>query len=256
MSSPVRCPASWRASASRAGPAGPVGAGGPRRALPLLTDAGSTRFLIVNGDTLTNVDLDALIQRHESSGALVTMSLIRNPAPDKYGGVRVSADAFVTGFTRAGREPESCHFIGVQLAEARAFADLPDGVRYESVNDLYPELMRRDPRAVAAFISTADFNDIGTPADCLATSLALADSEGNRMISRTTEIASDAVVHRSALWDDVKVERGVRLTECIVADAVRIPRGASFTRCAIVPAGSRAAAADERLENGLLIRPF
>ena len=47
-------------------------AGGPRRALPLLADP----FLLVNGDTLTNVDLDALVQLHHASGADVTMALI------------------------------------------------------------------------------------------------------------------------------------------------------------------------------------
>src|SRR5688500_1342083 len=86
-------------------------AGGPRHALPLLTDGGSDRFLIVNGDTLTDVDLQAVMTTHASSGALVTMALIPNPAPDKYGGVLVK-DGFVSGFTRAGAARESFHFIG------------------------------------------------------------------------------------------------------------------------------------------------
>ena len=46
-------------------------AGGPRHALPLLAGpvrrAGST-FLIVNGDTLTDVDIGAVIADHERSG--------------------------------------------------------------------------------------------------------------------------------------------------------------------------------------------
>lgn len=231
-------------------------AGGPRHALPLLTDSGSERFLIVNGDTLTNVDLDALSDRHASAGALVTMALIPNPAPDKYGGVLVSSDGYVTGFTRPGEASESFHFIGVQAAEAKAFEGLPDGVPHETVKALYPELLRRDPRAVAAFVSDAEFRDIGTPADLLAASLTLAESEGHHMVSRTAEIAPEAVLERTAVWDDVTIERGARLTECLVADGVRIPRGAVFERCAIVPADARQPAADERIEDGLLIRPF
>lgn len=231
-------------------------AGGPRHALPLLTDTSAERFVIVNGDTLTNVDLNAVLARHEAAGALVTMALIRNPAPEKYGGVLVSPEGFVTGFTRAGRAPESFHFIGVQVAEAKTFEGLPDGVPYETVNTLYPELIARNPRAIAAFVSDAEFRDIGTPADCLATSLALATTEGDHMVSRTAEIAPDVLLERTAVWDDVKVDRGARLVECIVADGVRVPRGASFTRCAIVPAGTLKPAADERIEGGLLIRPF
>jgi mannose-1-phosphate guanylyltransferase len=231
-------------------------AGGPRHALPLLGDRGSGRFLIVNGDTLTNVDVDGLLERHAASGARVTMALIPNPAPDKYGGVTLDDDGFVEAFTRRGAASRSLHFIGVQVAEASVFADLGDGVPYESVGALYPAMIRTDRRSVAAFVSDAAFRDIGTPFDCLATSLELSRAEGNRLVSTTAQIASDAVVERTALWDHVQVGRGAHLTECIVADGVRIPEGVSLTRCAIVQAGPRLPAIDERLEHGLLIRPF
>src|SRR5690348_13706455 len=60
-------------------------AGGPRHALPLLLDrSGDGSFVLVNGDTLASVDLDAMAAQHRASGALVTMGLIRNPRPDKY----------------------------------------------------------------------------------------------------------------------------------------------------------------------------
>ena len=67
-------------------------AGGPRHALPLLVDqkpedAGS--FLLINGDTLTDMRLDDIVETHRASGALVTMALTRNPRPDVYGGVVV-----------------------------------------------------------------------------------------------------------------------------------------------------------------------
>lgn len=231
-------------------------AGGPRRALPLLLDGGADRFLIANGDTLTDVDLDALLERHRGTGALVTMALIPNPAPEKYGGVRLTPDGFVSGFTRRGAADRSYHFVGVQIARPEAFASLDDGVPYESVNALYPELIARNPEAVSAFVSDAAFRDIGTPADLLNTSLALSRDEGERFVSPAARVAPDAMVNRTLLWDDVTVARGARLVECIVGDGAGIESGAAFERCAIVPAGSREPAADERIEDGLLIRPF
>src|SRR6266849_8029643 len=51
-------------------------AGGPRHALPLILDAPSPHsgfggtFLIVNGDTLTDVDLPRMIEQHRRTGAL------------------------------------------------------------------------------------------------------------------------------------------------------------------------------------------
>ena len=229
-------------------------AGGPRHALPLLTDEGASRFLIVNGDTLTNVDLAALTDRHRASGAQVTMSLIPNPAPDKYGGVLVSKDGFVTGFTRAGVAAESFHFIGVQLTEAGVFSSLADNVKSESVNELYPVLMRQTPGSIAAFISDASFSDIGTPLDCLQTSLALAVREGDRLVSDSARIHPTAIVERTAVWDDVIVGARASLRDCIVADGVRILPETQYERCSIVTAGDSRAAGDERLENGLLIR--
>ena len=55
-------------------------AGGPRLALPII---GADTFFIVNGDTLTDVDLDALAAAHAASGALVTLALVPNREPDQ-----------------------------------------------------------------------------------------------------------------------------------------------------------------------------
>jgi NDP-sugar pyrophosphorylase family protein len=215
-------------------------AGGPRHALPLLTDPGSRTphpgtFFIVNGDTLTDVDIREMLSMHRESGARVTMALIPNPRPDKYGGVLVSANAWVTGFTRAGSTDPSFHFIGVQVADASVFSALEDGVPFESVNRLYPQLMQHHPRSVGAFVCNASFRDIGTPADYLETSLQLADIEGDHLVSsRGTRIDETARITRSAVWDDVTIGRGAELTECIVADGVSIPTGAAYRRAAIV----------------------
>jgi NDP-sugar pyrophosphorylase family protein len=184
------------------------------------------------------------------------MALIPNPNPSKYGGVLVTDDGFVAGFSRPGTAAPSFHFIGVQAIETRAFERLDDGVKHESVGALYPELMRENRQAVAAFLSDARFEDIGTPADCLQTSLRLAEREGSQLIGSRADIADDVVLERTALWDDVKVGRGVRLIECVVGDGACVPAGMTLTRCAIVPAGSRPPAPDERVERGLLIRPF
>jgi NDP-sugar pyrophosphorylase family protein len=242
-------------------------AGGPRHALPLLVDerdriansepraAHPGTFLIVNGDTLTDVDLAAMAASHAESRAAVTMALIPNPRPDKYGGVQVAGGRWVSGFTRAGTGAASYHFIGVQIAEARVFADLEDGVVAETVNVLYPQLIARDGHTVGAFISNASFRDIGTPADYLDTSVELAGLEGNRMASGKRNCIDDsASVMRSVVWDDVTIGAGAEIIECIVCDGAEIPADARYRRCAIIPAGRRSPQADERIDGGLLIR--
>lgn len=231
-------------------------AGGPRHAVPLLTDGGHERFLMVNGDTLTDVNLQAIAEHHARSGARVTMALIPNPKPEQYGGVRLDDAGFVTGFSRPGTSGESFHFVGVQVAEGDVFADLDDGVAHESVNGLYPRMLARDPRAIAGFVSGASFRDIGTPADCLTSSLELAAIEGDRLVSERSRADPSARIVRSAIWDDVVVGAGVRLDECIVADGVVVPAGARYRRCAIVAADGRVPASGERVDGALLVKPL
>ena len=236
-------------------------AGGPRRALPLLVDpaglppggsAGS--FLIVNGDTLTEMALDVLVERHRSSGALVTMALIPNPRPDVYGGVIVR-DGWIAGFSRRGTGEQNFHFVGVQAARADAFSDLPDGVPVESVMEVYPRLIREHPSALAAHVIDAPFSDIGTPADYLQTSLELAAHEGDRLGRGTgTVIAASAELLRTAVWDHVTVGRDARLEDCIVCDGVTVPDGSRYRWCAIAPFSGRPLREDERVEGNLLFR--
>jgi mannose-1-phosphate guanylyltransferase len=231
-------------------------AGGPRHALPLLTDGGYSRMLLVNGDTLTNVDLDGLLRRHEASGARVTMALIPNPAPARYGGVSVDAGGFVTGFTPRGQVRDSYHFIGAQVADADVFAGLDDGVPSESVGTLYPAMMREAPGSIAAYVSDASFQDIGAPGDLLATSIALTRTEGDHLVSPASRVAASAILERTAVWDDVVIGDGARLVECIIADGCRVPDGMTLTGCAVVRAEGRTPQGTQRIEQGLLIQPF
>jgi NDP-sugar pyrophosphorylase family protein len=215
-------------------------AGGPRHALPLLLDGASApakTFLLVNGDTLTDLCLPDLAASHRRSGALVTMALIPNPRPDKYGGVLLDEEGSVTGFTRRGSPAPSFHFIGIQAVDAATFADLPDGVFSESVLEVYPRLMASRRGSIKGFVSNASFQDIGTPADLLQTSLDLAAAAGRTdrpAWGERVHVHSSARVTRSLLWDDVTVGAGATLIDCIVADGVEVPEGATHTRSAIV----------------------
>ena len=225
-------------------------AGGPRHALPLLLDRGADEtFVLVNGDTLTNVDLRAMIDDHRRHGALVTMALIPNPRPDKYGGVRLNASGAVARFTKrrahgtppAPSEAEgNFHFIGPQIVQAAVFAPLPDGVPRETVLQVYPELMASRPGSVRGFVGDWSFRDIGTPADLLETSLDLAAEDGRPdrpRWGRRARVAGSARVTRSVLWDDVEIGDGAAVHECVIADGVRIPAGAVYRRAAIVRSG-------------------
>jgi mannose-1-phosphate guanylyltransferase len=221
-------------------------AGGPRRAMPLV---GDDPFLLVNGDTLTSVDLQALWREHHESGAVVTMSLIRNPEPHKYNGVLVDDEGWVTGFAKAGQAETSYHFVGPQVAAHAAFAGVKDGEYAESTWGCYWPLIAANPRSIRAFkVDGIQFLDIGTVADYVRTSETIAAAEGTTAwtIGHNARIAPSARVTRSIVWDNVTIGDDAVVDGCVVTDGVTIPPGARYSNSAIVALPDR---------DGLLISP-
>jgi len=208
-------------------------AGGPARALPLVA---ADRFLIVNGDTLTNLDLGALAAAHVASGALVTMAVVAGDTT-RYNGVATRGDGTVHAFVPPGPSTTDRvgHFIGVQAVSAAALSGVPRGQPSETVKSLYPRLIAAHPGAVRAFWSDAEFLDVGTPRDYYETARLIAAREGRLLdTGERCSVEPGALVDHSLLWDDVTVRAGASITECIAADGVVVPAGARFSRAALV----------------------
>lgn len=207
-------------------------AGGPARALPLLD---ADRFLIVNGDTLAGVDLPALAARHVNTNALVTMAVV--DGDPKYNGIIADEAGIVRGF---GREPGACHFIGVQAANAAAFAGVSPNRKSETVHGMYPGLIAQRQGNVRVMRTTAEFFDIGTPRDYLATALAIAAREG-RPAGRGPgcTIAPGVTLTDTVLWNHVTIGARASLTRCVVADHVTVPADAQHVECSLVMRDNR-----------------
>jgi mannose-1-phosphate guanylyltransferase len=222
-------------------------AGGPARAIPLLE---SDRFLIVNGDTLTDVDLRALAAQHVDTNALVTMAVV--DADPRYNAIVADEAGIVTGFSK--REPGTppnpgtlepwnpgtggFHFIGVQVVNASVFAGVSPEMKSETVHGIYPGLIAGRSGSLRVFHTTKEFFDIGSPRDYLQTVLTLARRE-SRPVDRGRDcvVAADAIVRNTVLWDRVTVGAGAHLDHCVVADDVTVPAGARHADCSLVMRG-------------------
>jgi mannose-1-phosphate guanylyltransferase len=215
-------------------------AGGPRRALPLL-DADT--FLIVNGDTLCEVPLDALLSAHERSSADVTLAVVPNPAPDHYNGLRADADGRVQGFAPRGEAAGTWHFVGVQVASADMFASLPDGVPAETIAGLYRGVVAAQPGRVCIHPVRTRFLDVGTPQDYLDAVRALG------AMPPAAPGLSDSVV-----WPGCSVASGAQLRRCIVA--TDIPAAFEAEDAVLVPAAITRPADRVRHHGAVAVFPF
>jgi NDP-sugar pyrophosphorylase family protein len=80
--------------------------------------------------------------------------------------------------------------------------------------------------AIRVYRSNAEFFDVGTPADYLATVSAIAAREHRSFdVGVDCRIAPDARIDRSVLWDRVTVGAGARVIDSVLADDVTVPDG-------------------------------
>jgi len=153
-----------------------LGTGGALKRLEgALTEPGGP-FLLLNGDSILDMDLPALWAAHkESEGALATLLCIPHRDADAYGAVRVSADGRILDLAGLARPPGVSDeevaaatptvFCGVHVIEPGVLAVLPpDGVMSGIVRDAYAPLIKDGGDVRAHVLPTGTlFHDVGTP---------------------------------------------------------------------------------------------
>ena len=123
-------------------------------------------FYIVNGDTYLDAPLPRLLDFHRSTGAALTLSLVRSPQAAEKGTVRVSPGGRVLEF--AEKTPEGTGLInaGAYVAEAGLFEAAPPVGPCSLERDIIPEALRRGMTVMGRVVE-APFVDIGLPEDYL-----------------------------------------------------------------------------------------
>jgi mannose-1-phosphate guanylyltransferase len=237
-------------------------AGALKYAEPFLDE----RFLMLNGDVLTDIDLTAQIAQHEATGATGTLALVPVPDPTNYGLVRLRADNAVREFV----EKPSADQIDTNLISAgayvleRSIVDMIEPDRGVSIErEIWPRLVGD---GLYGFPADAYWLDIGTPERYLQGTFDIL--EGNvqtgvlarlgagylsvdeearvdgrvippAVVERGCEVAAGAHVGSLVvLGSGVRVGAGSRIERAVVLQGAEIGANCSLTNC-IVAAGVR-----------------
>ncbi len=123
------------------------------------------RFLMLNGDVLTDLDLSAQIAQHEATGATGTLALVPVPDPSSYGLVRLRDDDGVEEFLE---KPSLDTVLDTNLISAGAYVlersvlDLIAPDRNVSIErEIWPRLVGQ---GLYGFVDRAAYwIDVGTP---------------------------------------------------------------------------------------------
>lgn len=121
--------------------------------------------LVLNGDTLVEMDLDALAAFHRQRQAAATLVLRDDPEAAKWGLVEVGAEdqiIRITGRGLTGQKPTRLRmFAGIHILNPRLLREVPKGVASTIIDPYVAAIQRGD--AVLGYDCTGYWSDVGTP---------------------------------------------------------------------------------------------
>jgi NDP-sugar pyrophosphorylase family protein len=121
-------------------------------------------FLVMNGDTLCELDVGALCRFHERRNPLATMVVREDPDVDRWGVLELDADQRIIRINGRGRTDHGPvvkrMFAGVHIVHPRLLRTVPVG-RESSVIDAYVREIEHD-ECVCGYSMHGYWSDVGT----------------------------------------------------------------------------------------------
>jgi mannose-1-phosphate guanylyltransferase len=242
----------------------PLGTAGPVR---FAADRGllGGRFMVLNGDLLTDLDLTALQRQHAETGAVATIGLHPVDDPSSYGLVRRREDREVLGFLEKP-EPEQIDTdevnAGAYVLERSVIDLIPAGRAVSIEREVFPRLVGQGlyGRRLEGY-----WMDIGTPERYLQASwdilegrvetdvvasapglliedgAELADGAevGPRAVVRSgCEVGAGASVAGSVLLEDCRVGENAVIEGAILGAGVVVGEGATVNEGSVLGDGA------------------
>jgi mannose-1-phosphate guanylyltransferase len=222
------------------------------------------RFLALNGDVLTDLDLGPLIRAHEERAAAATIGLHPVEDASPYGLVRTDADGAVLDFLeKSGERSPGQINAGIYVLERRVLELIPPATEVSIEREVFPRLVGGGLRGMPL---DGYWLDIGTPQRYLQASWDILEGRVRTRVEPTAPglaiaadaavdagatvgpravvgpgcaVAADAVVRDSVLFEGCTVGAGASVLGSILGPRVEVAAGARLE--------GAVAAADERV---------
>lgn len=193
------------------------------------------RFVVVNGDVLTDLDLTRLIRFHDASGAQGTIALHTVEDPSRYGvvvtDVAGQVEAFVEKPTR-DEAPSMSINAGTYVFEPSVLARIPVGRPVSVERETFPAMVA--DATLYALEGDAYWLDAGTPETYLQANLDLLPVDG-AAIHEEAVVSASAHIERSVVGAGATIGDEATLTEAIVLAGATVEGGARVHRSIVGP---------------------
>ena len=218
---------------------------GTAGALKYAEDLLDERFLMLNGDVLTDIDLTDQIAQHQRTGAVGTLALVAVEDPTAYGLVRLNDDRSVREFV----EKPTADEIDTNLISAGAYVldravldRIPPERNVSIEREVWPALVGA---GLYGFPADAYWLDIGTPERYLQGTFDIL--EGNVITAVRDRLAPDYLDVAEHVQADGRivppaiVERGCRIEAgahvgslVVLGDGVQVGEASTIERAVVL----------------------
>jgi NDP-sugar pyrophosphorylase family protein len=191
-------------------------------------------FVVINGDILTDIDLNRAYEAHQKEGNLITL-ILHDCEP--FNQILINERLDIMDIA-----PKACPgrlaFTGIHIIEPEILSRIPKD-RFYNIIDCYRELISQGG-PIRAFVSKGHYwRDVGTiESYLLANKEVLQENQilsgpGCRIhdsatlkewvvIGKDTNLEEGVEIRRSVLWERVKVKKGLRVIDSIVTSSKEV----------------------------------
>jgi len=137
----------------------PLGTGGAlKKAEPLIQ---SKTFIVMNGDSICEIDFYDFYQFHKNKDAMLSMALLRTKETKDFGSVVINESDVIISFKEKVATDNLCLInAGIYFMQKEIFSHMPDISRFSLELDVFPKMIGE---RCEGFIIDSELIDIGTP---------------------------------------------------------------------------------------------
>ena len=183
------------------------------------------RFLVLSGDSLTDVDLTDLLRFHEESGAAVTVTLKRVEDPLEFGIVITGDDGRIERFMEKpgwGDVFSDTINTGIYVVEPEVLDYIPAGEEFDFSKDLFPLLLDKG-LPLSGYVTDRFWTDVGTLGAYMEAHRAALD--------RLVEVETTGFEVQPGVWlgEGAELDPDARIEgPCFVGEDCRVEGGATL----------------------------
>jgi len=194
-------------------------------------------FIVINGKIITDINLTAALENHRRLNALATLVLLSNAKYERFSIVETRDGCVTTfgGMPVPGGDCPPFMFTGIQILHPRIFEYIPRGIFSHSVTDVYlPAISKGE--IVAAHVAEGKWRELSTLQRYLDISVEmLAEQNLSFSAGKGLQLAPNAHVSASVLWNNVQIDEGAHIERAVLADNVHILAGETICDAVVVP---------------------